>query len=122
MCSSDLSHPRVTSTIHPFLESHPQNTLARAQMRMGGTLLALEIDGGTQACRDVISRLRLARPATSFGGPETLVCHPLSSTHAGLSPDDLAAMKVTEGLLRVSVGLENADDLLADFTSALAGG
>jgi cystathionine beta-lyase/cystathionine gamma-synthase len=116
------THPRVTSTIHPFLESHPQNGLARSQMRMGGTLLALEIDGGTQACRDVISRLRLARPATSFGGPETLVCHPLSSTHAGLSPDDLAAMQVTEGLLRVSVGLENADDLLADLTSALAGG
>ncbi|MGA1361880.1 MAG: trans-sulfuration enzyme family protein [Ilumatobacteraceae bacterium] len=115
------SHARVRSTIHPFLESHPQHRLARAQMRMGGTLLALDIDGGTDACRSVISRLRLARPATSFGGPETLVCHPATSTHAGLSVDDLSAMQVSDGLLRVSVGLENADDLLADFTQALAG-
>lgn len=112
-------HRSVRDVIHPFLDSHPQHHLARAQMRMGGTLLALELDGGTDACRAVISRLRLARPATSFGGPETLVCHPASSTHAGLSTAELSAMGVTDGLLRVSLGLESADDLIADFTSAL---
>jgi cystathionine beta-lyase/cystathionine gamma-synthase len=114
------THSAVRSAIHPFLDSHPQHELARSQMRMGGTILALELHGGTDICRSVISRLRLARPATSFGGPETLVCHPASSTHAGLSPDELATMGVTEGLLRISVGLENTDDLIADFTSALA--
>jgi cystathionine beta-lyase/cystathionine gamma-synthase len=113
------AHPRVTSVSHPFLESHPQHSLARAQMRMGGTVIAVEIDGGTDACRRAIDSLRLVRPATSFGGPETLVCHPATSTHAGLSPDELAAMDVMEGLLRISVGLEHPDDLLADIASAL---
>lgn len=115
-----VSHPKISNVLHPFLESHPQHSLARAQMRMGGTLLAIEIDGGTDACRSLLDGLSLARPATSFGGPETLVCHPATSTHAGLTESQLTAMGVTDGLLRVSVGLENADDLIEDFTSTLA--
>ena len=113
------SHPRVTDVSHPFLESHPQHALARSQMRMGGTLLALEIAGGTDACRSLIASLRLARPATSFGGPETLICHPATAIQVGVSDDELTATGVTDGLLRVSVGLENPDDLIADFTAAL---
>ena len=114
------NHPTVISVSHPFLESHPQHDLARSQMRMGGTVLAVEVNGGTEACRSLISHLALVRPATSFGGPETLICHPATSTHAGLSADQLTAMDVTPGLLRISVGLEHADDLVADFTAALA--
>lgn len=114
-------HPKVSEVLHPFLESHPQHSLARSQMRMGGTVVAVEIDGDTTACRALIDNLALARPATSFGGPETLVCHPATSTHAGLSAGQLSAMGVTEGLLRVSVGLESADDLIDDFVNALAG-
>ena len=113
-------HPKVMNVSHPFMESHPQHALAKSQMRMGGTLLALEIDGDTDACRRLIGALSLVRPATSFGGPETLVCHPATSTHAGLTAEQLAAMDVTDGLLRVSVGLEHTDDLTADFTAALA--
>ena len=112
-------HPMVTGVSHPFLESHPQHDLARSQMRMGGTLLALEISGGTDACRSLLSTLRLARPATSFGGPETLICHPATAIQVGVSDDELTATGVTDGLLRVSVGLENVDDLVADFTTAL---
>jgi methionine-gamma-lyase len=68
----------------------------------------------------VIDLLSLVRPATSFGGPETLVCHPATSTHVGLQAAELDSMGVTEGLLRVSVGLEHPDDIVADFRSALA--
>lgn len=113
------AHPRVTEVAHPFLENHPQHGLARSQMRMGGTLLAVEIAGGTDACRLVMESLRLVRPATSFGGPETLICHPATAIQVGVSGEDLAATGVTDGLLRLSVGLEDPEDLVADLTSAL---
>lgn len=113
------SHPSVTGVWHPFLESHPQHDLARSQMRLGGTLLAVEIDGGVDACRRVLGSLQLGRVATSFGGPETLLCHPATSTHVGLSPDARAAMGVTDGLLRISVGLEDPDDICDDIERAL---
>ena len=89
-------------------------------MKMGGSLVSVELDGGRDACRRFTDALSLVRIATSFGGPETLVCHPASTTHVGLPPDILAEVGVTEGLLRLSIGLENADDLLADVTTALA--
>jgi cystathionine beta-lyase/cystathionine gamma-synthase len=112
-------HSRVTSVSYPFLESHPQFELATSQMKFGGTLLAVEIDGDFETCKKFVSELTIPHIATSFGGPETLVCHPATSTQAGLSEEALAAMGVTQGLLRFSIGLENADDLLADITSAL---
>lgn len=112
-------HRRVLSVSHPFLDTHPQYELARAQMRLGGTLLAVEIEGGRDACSRFIDSLRLVRTATSFGGPETLVCHPATSTHVGLSPERLSAVGVTDGLMRFSVGLEDADDLIADVARAL---
>lgn len=112
-------HRAVAQVVHPFLESHPQHDLARQQMRLGGSMLSIELNGGIEACRRVLSACELIRVATSFGGPETLVCHPATSTHVGLHPDDLAAMGVTDGLLRMSVGLEDPDDLLSDFLAAL---
>ena len=114
------SHPSVSVAVHPFLESHPQQELARSQMRHGGSIIALELRGGLDACRTVVSRLNLAHIATSFGGPETLVCHPATSTHLGLSEEALSRAGVTPGLLRFSIGLENPEDLLADITSALS--
>ena len=113
------SHPKVSEVMHPFLESHTQHQLARSQMRMGGTLVSFEITGGTDACRSFMKSLRLVRPATSFGGPETLVCHPATAIQVGVSGDELAATGVTDGLLRLSVGLENAEDLVSDVTAAL---
>ena len=112
--------PTVASVSHPFLESHPQHDLARSQMRLGGTLLATEIHGGRAACSAFIDALHLIRSATSFGGPETLVCHPATSTHVGLEPERLASVGVTDGLLRFSIGLEDADDLIGDIDRALA--
>lgn len=114
------NHPKITCVSHPFLESHPQHTLATEQMRFGGTVVALELTGGFEQCQSFVSALRLAHVATSFGGPETLVCHPATSTHVGLSQEALDAVGVTDGLLRFSIGLEDASDLIDDVTNALS--
>lgn len=114
-------HSAIASISHPFLESHPQHDLARSQMRYGGTLLAVELTGAFDTCEKFVSQLRIAHIATSFGGPETLVCHPATSTHIGLDPETLHRVGVTDGLLRLSVGLEDADDLVDDIHRALAG-
>ena len=115
-----VGHPSVNAVHHPFLESHPQHTIARSQMRFGGSVLSFELAGGFDACRTFVSNLSLAHIATSFGGPETLVCHPATSTHVGLDNDTLTAMGVTPGLLRLSLGLEDARDIVADISNALA--
>jgi cystathionine beta-lyase/cystathionine gamma-synthase len=112
-------HPAVAEVRYPGLASHPQHHLARRQMRHGGTLLALELTGGRAAAQRLLGSLRIARVATSLGGPETLVCHPATTTHASLTPAEAAAAGVTDGLLRVSVGLEDPVDILADLTAAL---
>jgi cystathionine beta-lyase/cystathionine gamma-synthase len=108
-----------TAIHYPGLSSHPQHALAAKQMSSFGSMLAVEIDGGPEACTRFLQAIELARPATSLGGPETLVCHPASSTHHGLDPESLAASAAADGLLRISVGLENPADLVADFERAL---
>ena len=112
--------PHVQAVNYPGLESHPQHDLARAQMRAFGSVLSFEVSGGREAASRLLDRLRLVRPAVSLGGPETLVCHPASSTHVGMSPDTQRESGITESLLRVSVGLEAIDDVIADFSAALA--
>lgn len=111
-------HPQVRTVHYPGLAEHPQHDLATKQLSQYGTVLSFEV-ADRAAAADVLDRLGLARVATSLGGPETLVCHPATSTHAGLTPDEQAATGVTESLLRVSVGLEDVADLLADFERAL---
>ena len=108
------------ATVHyPGLASHPQHALATRQMTSFGSMLAIELEGGAGACTRFIQAVELARPATSLGGPETLVCHPASSTHHGLDPESLSASAAADGLVRISVGLENPADLIADFERAL---
>ena len=112
-------HHAVAAVHYPGLASHPQHALAVEQMSSFGSLLAIELRGGVEAASEVLGALRVARCATSLGGPETIVCHPATSTHASLTPDEAEACGVTPGLLRISVGLEAIDDLLADFSTAL---
>lgn len=113
-------HPAVRGVHYPGLTSHPQFDLAKRQMRNGGTVLAVDLAGGRDAAASFLERVRLLRVATSLGGPETLVCHPATTTHASLTAEEAAIMGVTEGLLRISVGLEDPADLVADVTAALA--
>jgi cystathionine beta-lyase/cystathionine gamma-synthase len=89
-------------------------------MRLFGTVLAFDLAGGQDAVRRLFDTLRLARCATSLGGPETLVCHPMTTTHVSLTPDEQEIVGVTPGLVRMSVGLEDCDDIIADLQRALA--
>ena len=113
-------NPAVASVRYPGLKSHPQYELAQRQMRYMGGLVTFELVGGAAAGERFVNAVRLCRAATSLGGPETLVTHPVSTTHAGLDPDELAASGITPGTIRVSVGLEHEDDVLADIRQALA--
>jgi cystathionine beta-lyase/cystathionine gamma-synthase len=112
-------HRAVASVRHPGLESHPQHELAARQMRLTGGMLAFELVGGLAAGGALVDAVALCRPATSMGGPETLITHPASTTHAGLLPDELEASGITPGTVRVSCGLEHADDVVADLLQAL---
>ena len=125
-CSSALSiatalsqHPRVSAVHYPGLATHPQHALAVRQMRQFGSLLSFEISGGKDAARKVVDGVRLVRPAVSLGGPETLICHPASSTNVGMPLDAQIESGITDGLLRVSVGLESTADIVADLQQAL---
>ncbi|MCQ3813942.1 MAG: aminotransferase class I/II-fold pyridoxal phosphate-dependent enzyme [Acidimicrobiia bacterium] len=113
-------HRAVRSVHYPGLESHPQYQLAQRQLDLSGGLVTFDLRGGLQAAITCINRLRLIQRATSLGGPETLVTHPASTTHAALLPEELAAADINGGTLRISCGLEHADDLLSDLTQALA--
>ena len=112
-------HPGVKAVHHPGSPDHPQHELATRQLSVMPGLVAVDLAGGIDAARVTLDGLRVARPATSLGGPETLVCHSATSTHVSLPPDDQAAIGITDGLLRVSVGLEDPDDIVADFEQAI---
>ena len=105
---------------YPGLESHPQHALAVRQMRGFGTVFAIDLAGGAPAVERLLGSVRLLRVATSLGGPETLVCHPRTTTHASLTDREAAEQGVSGGLLRISVGLEDSGDLLADLLHALS--
>ena len=109
----------VTEVRYPGLASHPQHELARRQMSAGGGLVTFDVVGGLEAGRRFVEAVEIAQLATSLGGPETLVTHPASTTHVNLLPDELAANGIGPGTIRVSVGLEHPDDVLADFARAL---
>jgi cystathionine beta-lyase/cystathionine gamma-synthase len=114
------SHPAVAGVNYPGLESHPQHELATRQMSDFGGVLSFDLAGGVESGRRFLEAVSVAQMATSLGGPETLVTSPALTTHAGLGPDELLAAGITPGLIRVSVGLEHEDDLISDFTQALA--
>lgn len=113
------AHPAVAAVRHPSLASHPRAELARTQLRLTGGLLSFELAGGLVAGEQFMDRVQLCRAAPSFGGPETLVTHPASTTHAGLSPEEMDASGIGPGTIRLSAGLEDTDDVLADVVHAL---
>lgn len=110
---------RVAEVRHPSLASHPQHDLAQRQMRLSGGLLTFDLAGGLDAGRRFVESTRLCQLATSLGGPETLVTHPASTTHVNLLPDELEAAGITGGTVRMSIGLEDTEDLVADVRQAL---
>jgi cystathionine beta-lyase/cystathionine gamma-synthase len=114
------AHPKVAQVRYPGLASHPQHELAARQMDHFGGLISFDLAGGFDAGRTFVEGTELAQLATSLGGPETLVTHPASTTHVGLTPGELAATGIGPGTVRLSAGLEHPDDLVADIEAALA--
>jgi cystathionine beta-lyase/cystathionine gamma-synthase len=112
-------HPRVERVLYPFLESHPDHALARRLLRGGGGVLSFTVRGGYPAVARVHDALRLVARASSLGGVESLASIPVISSHRNASDAELAAQGIGRGTLRVSVGLEDADDITADLLQAL---
>ncbi len=113
-------HPKARSVNYPFLKGHPQHALAIEQMKGGGGVLSFEVEGSGEDAKKVSESLRLFTLAPSLGGVESLVCLPVLTSHAMISAEQRAKMGVTEQLIRLSVGIENVDDLIADLEHALA--
>lgn len=115
------SHPAVAEVLHPGLESHPQHGLALRQMTGFGGTFSFRLKGGEEVLHRLLRKVRLFLLAESLGGVESLIDHPASMTHVSVPPDVLQAMGIGEDLIRLSVGLEAVDDLIADLEQALAG-
>jgi cystathionine beta-lyase/cystathionine gamma-synthase len=111
-------HPKVQEVMYPGLPSHPQYELAKRQMNGFGGMLSFEV-GSFEAARQVLNKVRLMALAESLGGVETLIGHPASMTHASVPPERRAEIGLTDSLIRMSVGIEDAEDLIADLRQAL---
>ena len=115
------AHAAVTKVYYPGLASHPQHALAAKQMCGMGGMVSFEVRGGLEASRKVAERVRLFALAESLGGVESLLDHPAIMTHASIPPAERHAAGLADGLLRLSVGIEDVADLVADLETALAG-
>ena len=111
--------PEVSTVRYIGLESHPQHELVKRQMKGFGAMISFELAGGVEAGRRMMDRVQVAALAVSLGGVETLIEHPASMTHAGMSPEDRRAAGISDGLVRYSVGMEDVEDLIADLRQAL---
>ncbi len=114
------AHPAFAAVHYPGLRSHPDHELAATTMDGFGGMLALELVGGAPAADRMVEKLALVLHATSLGGVDTLICEPRFSSHAHMTPAARAALGIPDGFLRVSVGVEDVRDLIADFAQALA--
>ena len=112
------AQPKVKHVHYPGLPSHPQHALAKKQMRGFGGMLAFEL-GSLEAARRLLNGVKLHSLAESLGGVESLISHPATMTHASVPPDRRAAIGITDGLVRISAGIEDIDDLKEDLSQAL---
>jgi O-succinylhomoserine sulfhydrylase len=113
------SHQNVNSVKYPFLKSHTQYDVAKKQMRLGGNVVAFEIKGGIEAGRIFLDKIQLCSLSANLGDTRTIVTHPASTTHSKLSVEERFAVNITDGLVRISVGLETVEDVIADLNQAL---
>lgn len=114
------NHPAVSSVKYPFLKSHPQYEIAKKQMKFGGNVIAFELKDGKEAGKKFIDSIKLFSVSANLGDTRTIVTHPASSTHSKLNSEELEAANLTEGLIRISIGLENLEDIYAEINQALA--
>ncbi len=113
-----IKHPKVKKVNYPGLASHPQHRLARRQMKGFGAMISFDL-GSLEAARQVLNHVRLCSLAESLGGVETLISHPATMTHASMPAEERHRIGVTDGLVRISVGIEDVEDIIADLDQAL---
>ncbi|MEC7965007.1 MAG: PLP-dependent transferase, partial [Pseudomonadota bacterium] len=113
------AQPEVQKVYYPGLESYEQHDLAKRQMDQPGAMIAFELAGGLEAGRSMMNRLEMIQRAVSLGDAETLIQHPASMTHSTYTPEERAEHGISDGLIRLSVGLEEVADILADLDQAL---
>lgn len=113
------THPKINWVKYPFLKSHPQYELAKKQMKAGGCVVAFEIKGGVEAGRNFFDAVRMLSLSANLGDTRSIVTHPASTTHSKLTPEERHDTGITDGMVRISVGLEHIDDIIADIASAL---
>lgn len=112
-------HPKINKVKYPFLESHPMYSIAKKQMRYGGGLFTFELKGGLAAGRTFLDNLQMLSLSANLGDTRTIATHPASSTHHKLPVEERAKLGITDGLVRVSVGLEHREDILGDILQSL---
>ncbi len=116
------THPAISSLRYPFLPSHPQHAIAIKQMQNGGGIVCFELKGGIDAGRAFMNSLKMLSLTANLGDTRSIASHPASTTHAKLTEEERQAVNITPGLIRISVGLEHCDDILADILQAMPTG
>jgi len=119
IAKSLIGHESISSVIYPGLEAHPQYDLCREQMKKGGTVIAFELLGGKEAAFSLMNSLELVLISNNLGDAKSIITHPATTTHQRLPADRRQQLGITQGLLRLSVGLEDSKDLIKDLSSAL---
>jgi O-succinylhomoserine sulfhydrylase len=114
------AQPAVARVLYPGLPSHPQHELAMRQQKSGGAILTFDVRGGKDGAWRVVDNTRLVSITANLGDTKTTITHPASTTHGRISPEARAAAGITDGMLRLAVGLENVEDLKADLARGLA--
>ncbi|MEP0264977.1 aminotransferase class I/II-fold pyridoxal phosphate-dependent enzyme [Dokdonia sp.] len=112
-------HPKIRQVRYPFLESHPHYELAKKQMKLGGNIVTIEVEGGLQSGRVFLDNVRMCSLTANLGDTRTIVSHPASTTHGKLSAEERLDVGITDGLIRISVGLEHIDDIIQDLENSL---
>ena len=112
-------HPNVEFVKYPFLKSHPNHEVAKKQMKLGGSIVAFQVKGGVEGGRNFLNKIKMCSLSANLGDTRTIVTHPASTTHSKLSEEERNEVGITAGLVRCSVGLENAEDIIADLKQAL---
>ncbi|WP_276090661.1 aminotransferase class I/II-fold pyridoxal phosphate-dependent enzyme [Pedobacter sp. JY14-1] len=113
------SHPKVKKVMYPFLPSHPQYAIAKKQMRAGGGIVTLVLDGGVEAARSFMDGLKMFSISANLGDTRSIATHPATSTHSKLSEEERLQVGIEQGTIRLSIGLEHIEDILGDIRQAL---
>ena len=112
-------HPSIKSVRYPFLTSHPNYELAKKQMSLGGGIVSFEIKGGIEAGKQFLDGLKMFSLTANLGDTRSIATHPASTTHSKLSPEERGEVGITDGLVRLSIGLENCEDIWQDLEDSL---